>query len=130
MDKGSSYGGFLEQGFRWINFFFIPAITILILAITDYRFHKNQLVTNSPDVIFLVALLFILIIAGKIRRNFTSGNFFMSTGFLNISITAIVLVSLYIHYFYGFKGLLFVGLLPVLVMLLYGLYKLFKRKRS
>jgi hypothetical protein len=122
--------GFWNKAFRWINFFFIPAITILILAITGYRFHKNELVTNSPDVIFLVALLFILIIAGKIRRSFTSGNFFMSTGFLNISITAIVLVSLYSHYFYGFKGLLFVALLPVLVMLLYGLYKLFKRKRD
>ncbi|MDQ0878810.1 hypothetical protein QFZ77_007469 [Paenibacillus sp. V4I3] len=121
--------GFWNKAFRWINIIFIPAITILILAITGYRFHKNELETNSPDVIFLVALLFTLIIAGKIRRIITSGSLFMSTTFLNISITAIVVVSVYSQHYFGFKGLLFEAiLLVVLVMLLYGLYKIIHKE--
>jgi hypothetical protein len=117
--------GFWNKTFRRINIVII-VLTLLILAITGYRFHKNELVINSPVVIFLVALLFILIIAVKIRRTFTSGSFLMSTTVLNILITAIVLLLAYSHHNFGIKGLVFVALL--LVMLLFGLYKLFKRK--
>lgn len=123
--------GFWNKAFRWINIIFIPMLLLLILGITGYRIHKNEPPTNSPVMTFLVALLFILMIAGKIRRNFASGSFLRSRFFENMSITAIIILGMYVHHFYGFKGLLFVVvMLPVLVILLYGLYKLFKRKRG